>query len=156
MASACYYLTVAEKDALLAENPTYSLVSGPHETEAECEAVCADTTGTGTGIIPDPGIVTGCCEDVSLPFNITFTFAMVGCEVSLPAQWNSAESRYECDVSSIGCGDSPLYLVCQEGAWYLAGVGNATAISFSCDPLAIEFSFGSLCDCGGGTVVVTE
>lgn len=160
MARGCHYLTVAEKDALLAANPTYSLVSGPHETEAECLAVCADATGTGTGIIPDPDITTDCCGATALPFNVHVTFVTTLCNTTLPAQWNPTEERYECDLSSLSafCIDTKLYIVCQEGKWYLAGAVNAGPVDAeSCDPLQISFTPpGSVCGCGGGFVVITE
>lgn len=154
MARTCHYLTVAEKDALLAANPTYSLVSGPHETEAECLAVCADATGTGTGIVPDPTITNDCCPGVDLPFNITLTFTIAG--ISLPAQWNSTENRYECDLTPLGCIDTVLYLVCQEQVWYLTGAVNVQGGIFSCDPLHLIFLVDEICGYSSETITVTE
>ncbi len=162
MARECQYLTVAEKDALLAANPTYSVISGPHDTEEECLAVCNESTGTGTTITP--GVEVACCAE-TLPFNITLTFALTNCTGSFSASWNPVEERYECETTLNTCDSATFYVSCQDGQWYLSGAKNAVASSAVCDPLVITFTIEStgsfargrnLCGCGDGTITVTE
>ncbi len=166
MARECHYLTEAEKNALLTANPSYSVVSGPHDTEEECVAVCEAATGTGTTIVP--GVEVACCPGVQLPFNMRFTFALTGCTGSFPAQWDPINRWYKCEVILPACPTVTFYLTCQEGAWYLSGAKNAVGTLVSCDPLLITFAItGSsfsfargrnlhICGCGDGTITVTE
>lgn len=157
MSRACYYMTVAEKDAYLAADPARSLVSGPHDTQADCTNVCQDATGTGTSV---PGeILPGdtCCEGVLLPQNATATIVPANCpSASFIAKWDETNSRYEISVTIGSCINAIIYVVCQEGNWYLAGAVNAAATSYSCDPLSISFSVRSLCGCGPASITITE
>lgn len=155
MASSCYYLTVAEKNAFLVANPTYALVSGPHNTEADCLTICDEgVTGTGTNVVVTPPITQDCCPGTELPLNITFTFVIAG--MSLPAQWDAAESRYECDLTLLGCPDTWLYLVCQEQVWFITGAANVQGGVVSCDPLELTFSVPEICGIVNETITVTE
>lgn len=159
MARTCIQMTATELTAYLAANPTHTLVSGPHDTQEECEAVCASTTGTGTDLGGDgEAIVTECCPE-GLPAQLTVTVVTTDCNVSVPALWNATQSAYVADLSSCACIGGEVKLVCQSGSWYrdvsswyLTGALNATGVMESCDPLQITFN---ITRCGGGTIVVT-
>lgn len=157
MARECYYLSVEEKDAFLAAHPSCEVVSAPHNSQEECEAVCASATGTGTSLSIGGGILVDCCEN-DLPAQVTMTFITTLCNVSKPAIWDADLNAYVADISSCQCIGGTVNLICQDGYWYLTGAVNIGPGTLeSCNPLQITFApAGSIGGCGGSLVVITE
>jgi hypothetical protein len=74
----CVELTEAQLTARL--DAGYTLVSGPHETEAECLAECGGGTGTGTGTgTGDVERVSVPCVDDPVPEVLYATVEVDGC-----------------------------------------------------------------------------
>lgn len=161
MSRTCYYMTVAEKDAYLLADATRALVSGPHDSQAECVAICSDDTGTGTSI-PDADLPADftCCPGITLPQNVTISIQPDLCDANaFTMTWNQTQQRYEATITMGSAIDVEVYLVCQEGRWYLSGATTSqAALDSSCEPFSQSFSGVDISGsgCGSAIVVITE
>lgn len=153
MAKTCVQMTLAEKEAYEAANPTHT-VFGPYSSEDECNVVCAELSGTG-GDVTSGGISVGCCPDVELPVALTLTIITTLVNTTTTAVWDEDIGGYVTDLSMYRQIGGKIILVCQEGQWYITGAQNlGPGVGIVCDPFQV--SVESIGGPGAGFYIYTE
>lgn len=152
----CYLLTAAQLAEKLAQG--FTLNSGPHDTQAECTAICGVSSSSQSSSGSPTSIDTPCCSSVPQTLYATFTGSCAG---SYRFQLSPGSDFWE-NAETIGnCLAATMLFYCRDPGpqWTIdfpSAVTDSTIV-WSCSPFMVEFTnvdMDAACGCGGTSDIV--